>query len=78
MTCRKFFSISLDHKVTFHTKELPICSGSLTEITEEVWEEVIEDLTSVTVITEKLEPQNRPWETLGVVADNQGVSTGCI
>ena len=57
------------HKITFHTKELPICSGSLTEISSDVYDEVIGDLTSVTVITEE---QNEL-----VVANNQGVSTGC-
>ena len=60
------------HKITFHTKKLPICSGFLAEISEDVWEEVIGDLTSVIVIAEE---QNWLQEMFGVVANNQGVST---
>ncbi|KIM37626.1 hypothetical protein M413DRAFT_30812 [Hebeloma cylindrosporum] len=52
--CRKVFSsIPANHKITFHTKELPICAGFLTEINEDVWGEVIGDLSSVTVLTEE-------------------------
>ena len=45
----------------------------LTEISEDVWDEVIGDLASVTVFAE--EQQSRPQEMLDLVT-NQGVSTG--
>ncbi|KIM37604.1 hypothetical protein M413DRAFT_258194 [Hebeloma cylindrosporum] len=69
--CRRLFStISANHKITFHTKELPICAGVLTEINEDVWEEVIGDLTSVTVMTEE-RIQSQPQVIPGVVASNR-------
>jgi len=54
-------------KITFHTKELEICSGLLTEISEDVWAEVIGDLTSVTVMTEEQIEKEDPGVAKGLL-----------
>jgi hypothetical protein len=46
-----------------HTNELKVCSGLLTEISVEVWGEVIGNLTSVTVMTEEWIRREDPGET---------------
>ncbi|KIM37627.1 hypothetical protein M413DRAFT_448413 [Hebeloma cylindrosporum] len=73
--CRKLFSeISANHKITFHTKELPICAGVLTAISEDVWEEVVGDITSVIVRAEE-RVQSQAQAIPGVVARNRGYLT---
>ncbi|KDR73266.1 hypothetical protein GALMADRAFT_125361 [Galerina marginata CBS 339.88] len=52
--CRKLFSgIPVDSTVTLHTRDLDLCEGELTEISEESWIEVVGVLKFVTVMVEE-------------------------
>ncbi|KAF9563452.1 hypothetical protein CPC08DRAFT_323609 [Agrocybe pediades] len=51
-TCRKLFpNIASSDQITLHTNELEICEGEMTEIPEEMWEDVVGALRSVTIVT---------------------------
>ena len=64
--CRTLFSdIPASAAISFQTKDLDICEGEMTEISESSWEDVVRDLKSVTVMIEEnplppLSSMNRP------------------
>ena len=64
--CRSLFSdIPASAAISFQTKDLDICEGEMTEISESSWEDVVRDLKSVTVMIEEnplppLSSMNRP------------------
>ncbi|KAJ3534778.1 hypothetical protein NMY22_g6773 [Coprinellus aureogranulatus] len=46
---RHFPEIPIGHRVSFHTKDLPLCNGSSVEVSPEVWPTVIPTLERITV-----------------------------
>lgn len=49
---RHFPEIPNNHRVSYHTNNLAVCEGALTEISSDIWSTVIPSLNSVTVLSE--------------------------
>ncbi|KAF4609941.1 hypothetical protein D9613_010306 [Agrocybe pediades] len=68
-SCRKNFpNIPTEYHITLHTNELDICEGQMTEIAEEMWEDVVGTLKSITVIAEPPEVGSASTSSLQTVA----------
>jgi hypothetical protein len=53
LSIRQYFpEIPADHRVSYHTNNLRVCEGVLTEISPDIWGTVIPLLNSVTVLSE--------------------------